>query len=182
MADKDTQRRDFALDAQNSTATADTSRSGTGLKSIISYPMEGEGAADFVLTIVPQRGGETTQKHYREVECSHCFQLLPKNQMTMHEVQEISGESSGSSWGSQASSGTNSKGRYQPSRVQASRRTGRSSGRTYYRYVKIWLCPTCEAKYIEKADAKSAAIKNTVFIVVMAIILLIFGLVAMQRR
>ena len=116
----------------------------------------------------------TDKKRYREIECSRCYQLLSKNKMATHEIQKISGESSGSNWSSQLSSSTGYNGRLNNFRVNASKRVGKSSGKTFYKNSTIWLCPDCNLQFLEEEKQKFFNKLLVVAFVILAVISVIF--------
>ncbi len=92
-------------------------------------------------------------KRYRDIECSRCYQLLPKNLMTRHENTEVSGWTSGQKFYSSLSSSTGSDGRYIPNRIRASETEGYISGQKFYNKTEVWYCPECEAQF-QSSDEK----------------------------
>lgn len=114
---------------------------------------------------------DVSPKKFRATECHECHQVLPKNRLFQQSISIVSGVSSGASWSSSPTNSSNAKGNWQPSRISAGRRRGYSSGRTYYKTKNIWLCLSCNEKFLTQLERDRQLFINILIAVAVVIVI-----------
>ena len=124
--------------------------------------------------VVPPVNGQ--RRRYKEVACDHCGLIVPKNELVAFAYEEQTGRqgsstrySSGASSRSSSSFSSNGSSR-QGYSSGSSARSSVSSGRKYYRTVKVQLCQECfgpfqaeQARIARTASLSNAAVKTVQF-------------------